>query len=267
MANGGVLQSLVPAVDRAVLLLQAVGNATVPPTESDLIRLLRLNKSTAHNILAALCRHHLLERDAATKTFRLGYRLVELARNSMETMDPRDVAHPHMAKLAESVGESVFLGVFADGFVTIIDKAETDHFLKITAPLGRRIPYSAGAYGKVFLAAMAPAQIVALFKEQPLRAYTKKSITRANAYRAELMQVRRQSYALDVEEYRVGLSAVAAPIVDRYGRVTATLCVVGNAARLPPEQLRAVAQQVCQVAGTISRELGAVEYPAWKGIV
>lgn len=257
---------LVPAVDRAAQILRALAASDSALGVSDLSRQLGLNKSTTFDILTTLCHHHLVERSASTKTYRLGNALAELGHRVQEKIDLRAVAHPPLVELARALEETVFLGTFHDGYVTIVDKEEAPHDVKITSPLGRRVHYSAAAYGKIFLSALSDAQAAKLMRQNPPRAYTPKSITKPAPYRAALQLVRQQGYALDDEEYLVGVRAAAAPINDAQGCVVGALCVVGFSARLPHDKLIRVAKQTREVAEKISKQLGAKEYPAWNGV-
>ena len=263
--NGNSNGALVPAVDRAAQILQTIASSENALGVSELSRQLGLNKSTTHDILSTLCHHHLLERDNA-KTYRLGYALVELGHRVGEHMDLRAAAHPRLVKLAHTVEETVFLGTFHDGNVTIVDKEEAPHDLKITSPLGRRLPYSAAAFGRVFLAAMSDSEVNLLMSEKPLHTFTPKSLTNPSAFRAALQQVRAQGYALDDEEYLAGVRAAAAPINDTHGNVIGALCVVGFSNRLTDDTLLQVAKQTRTTAEEISRQLGAAEYPMWNGV-
>jgi IclR family KDG regulon transcriptional repressor len=258
--------SLVPAVDRAAQILQVIASSETALGVSELSRQLKFNKSTTHDILNTLCHHHLLERDDTTKTYRLGYALAELGHRVGERMDLRAIAHPRLVALAHAVEETVILGTYHDGHVAIIDREEAPHEVKITAPLGRHLYYSAGVFGKIFIAAMPEAEANKLIRERPLRTYTAKSITKITAYRAELEQVRAQGYALDDEEYLAGVRAAAAPVNDAQGHVAAALCVVGFGTRLSHEQLARVSKQTREAAAEISRQLGAKEYPTWNGV-
>jgi DNA-binding IclR family transcriptional regulator len=256
----------VPAVDRAVQILHTLASNDAALGVSELSRQLGLNKSTTFDILTTLCHHRLVERNESAKTYRLGYGLAELGHCVRERTDLRSVAHPHLMELAHALEETVFLGTFHDGFVTIVDKEEAPHDLKITSPLGRRVHYSAAAYGKVFLSAMSETDVAKLMRDNPPRAYTLKSITKPSAYRAALAQVRKQGYALDDEEYLAGVRAAAAPINDAQGHVVAVLCVVGFVTRLPHDKLIRVAKQARETAESISKQLGAKQYPTWNGV-
>ncbi len=258
--------AVVPSVDRAAQILEAVASSETALGVSDLSRQLALNKSTTHAILNTLCRHQLLQRDDASKTYRLGRGLVDLAQHVREQTDLRSVAHPRLVALARAVEETVLLGTYHDAHVTIIDKEESPHDVKITTPIGRRVHYSAAAFGKVFLAAMSEAEVTQLLRDKPLRAYTSRSIIKAAAYRATLKRVRERGYALDDEEYLAGVRAAGAPINDARGRVAAVLIVVGFSARLPQDKWTDIGLQTRRVAEEISVQLGATVYPTWNGV-
>ena len=258
--------ALVPAVDRAAQILSLIASSETSLGVSELSRKLKLNKGTTHNIITTLCHHRLLERDEPSKTYRLGRALVGLGHSAGEHADLRTVAHPLLVELAHAVEETVILGTYHDAHVAIVDREEAPHDLKIGAPLGLHLYYSAGVFGKIFLAAMAQADATRLIHAHPLRTYTPRSITRITAYRAELAQVRARGYALDDEEYLAGVRAAAAPVNDAGGRVVGALSIVGFSARLPDSKLAQIARKVNAAAGEISRRLGAVEYPTWNGI-
>ncbi len=258
--------NLVPAVDRAVTLLRLLQDGGGTHGVSDLSRKAGLHKSTVHDILHTLCHHKLVEQDPATKRFRLGAGLLEFSAHVRDRLDLRRVARAHLGELARATGETVFLGTFDGDHVMIVDKEESAHDLKITSPVGRRIPYCAGAFGKVFLAALPPADRDRLLKRRPLRAFTARSITDAATYGRDLVRVRREGFALDDEEYLDGVRAAAAPIVDGEGRVVGALCAVGLKARLRTSTFRALGPQVAAAAQAVSERLGATRYPAWDGL-
>lgn len=264
--NSNVSGAIVPAVDRAAQILKILAASDSSLGVSELGRQLGLNKSTVHDIVTTLYRHSLVERDDATKTYRLGHTLAELGQRAGARANLQTLAHPILASFARSVEETVLLGTYRDGHITIIDQEEAPHALMITSPIGHQLYYSVGAFGKIFLAAMTDAQATQLLRDKPPRAFTPRSITKIPAYCAAIQRVRVLGYALDYEEYLSGVRATAAPVVDARGFVIAVLCVVGFSSRLPRDKLIRIAKQVRDVAEKISRDLGATEYPAWKGV-
>src|SRR2546428_3147322 len=142
----------VPAVDRAARLLLALSNGRGDASLTDLAHLLRIHKSTAHNILATLARHELVDRDPATRKYRLGPALAALGRAGAGRQDLVALAGPHLIRLQRLSGETSTLHVRDGAGSVILASEESPHQLKVTAPPGHRLPPFAGAVAKVFLA-------------------------------------------------------------------------------------------------------------------
>ena len=85
---------------------------------------------------------------------------------------------------------------------------------------------------------------------------TPHTLTTPTALDAELGQVRETGLAVAVEEYEIGLNAVAAPIRDRTGDVVAALSVSGPAYRLGPDRLATLAAPLRAGAAEVSRRMG-----------
>lgn len=252
----------VPAVERAVLVLRALRDGAAPPRLSDLSRALGLSKSTLSALLGTLEHHGLVERDDASRTYRLGYALLDLGHAVLRGLDLRLIARPHLIRLRDTIGETAVLHVPVERGALIADRVESEHQLKVTAPVGHRLPPFAGAVAKVFLAWGPEDALARLLRGRALPAFTPRSITDPRRYRAELERVRARGYATDREEYLPGVCAASAPVLDVRGRPSATVTVVGYSARLDP-RLRAAAAEVARAAAEISRRSGgAVIAPA-----
>jgi DNA-binding IclR family transcriptional regulator len=72
----------------------------------------------------------------------------------------------------------------------------------------------------------------------------------------QLGRVREVGYAISVEEYEVGLNAVAAPVFDRYGQVIAAVSVSGPSYRLDEQRMRHVVGPLLASTAEISRRMG-----------
>ncbi len=248
---------LVPAIDRTVRVLRALSADDGPRRLSDLSRSLGLSKSTLSELLSTLEHHGFVERDGDSRAYRLGYALIELGNVVLRRLDLRQVARPYLARLRESTGETAVLHIPSGQGAVIIDRAESNHQLKVTAPLGYRLPPFAGAVAKVFLAARSDQELAELLKARSLPAYTPNSITDPARYRKELARVRRRGYAVDDEEYLPGVRAISAPILAGRGQTIATITVVGVSVRLGLEKTREAAPEVLAAAESISQRLGA----------
>ena len=155
----------VPAVHRAARVLRALGareryaldrrGASV----SELSRQLDVSKSTMSALLATLEQHNLVERDPATRRFRLGHAVLELAAALSAYSDVREAAQPHLARLRRRSGETAILHlVTGDGRIVIAERDEPAEQLKVVAPIGTGLPDFAGSVAKVLLAALEPGE-------------------------------------------------------------------------------------------------------------
>ncbi len=257
---------LVPAVERAARILLAFDSGHTEYGVTELSRLLQINKSTVYDILNTLAHFGFLERNEATKKYRLGPALLQLGHLVQARTDLREAARPFLRALADEFGQTAILGQFtAEHDILTVDAVVPEGTLSISTSVGRRLPHSAGAFGKVFHAALPLEELDALLAHQGLRAFTDYTIVDVAAYKRELVKVRTLGYALDREEYLEGVCAVAAPIVDRDGHVVASLCVVGFCSQVDGETFTRLTRAIPDACRAISVQLGAIRYPAWNG--
>jgi DNA-binding IclR family transcriptional regulator len=89
------------AVDRALGVLEALGESPAGLTHAQLCRKVGIPKSTASYLLRTLERRGYLRRDAESGRFRLGLRLLALNRAVLAGLDLRDAARPFLRELTE----------------------------------------------------------------------------------------------------------------------------------------------------------------------
>lgn len=216
-----------PVLYKAFAILEEIARNQSGLGVSDLARRLAISKSTVYGITQTLTEIGALRQDAETKKFTLGPTLVQLGNQALAGVDIRSVARPYMEELSQEFKETVFMGTFDEYGITIIEKADSPQELKISAPVGTRIPIFAGAAGKVFLAGLKEEVLNKILRERSLPKYTENSITDPQNYRKELEKVRREGYATDFEEYIRGVNAISVPLLDSWGWPVAALWMVG----------------------------------------
>jgi DNA-binding IclR family transcriptional regulator len=256
-----VTRPRVPAVDRAVRVLQTLAGHG-EHSLSELSRELRVSKSTLSALLATLEEHALVVRDVSSRRFRLGPGVTTLAMAAAAAqVDIRDAARPHLERLAALSGETAILHLTSGDGTVIAERVEPAHQLKVVAPLGHRLPAFAGSVAKVLLATLPEDEAATTVRAGPLPVFTPRSIVDPDAYLREVARARRRGYALENEEYLVGVRAVSAAVLDRDGRAIGTLSVVGVGARMAG-RTKELADAVVSAAAETTRRLCAVPEPA-----
>ena len=221
---------------------------------SELARGLNMAKSTVHGMTLALEEVGAVMRDPQTKRYKLGFTLLEIGRSAYSQIDLETSARPIMEDLMEKTQTSVFLGILNWDHVTVLDIVESRQDLKITAPVGTTMPLFAGAVGKVFLASMDEEQAAKIVKSKGLPQFTENSIVDSELYYQELKRVKQKGYAVDDEEYILGVRAVASPIKG-LGQLKSAIWVVGFKASLDEKKMQSLTRETQKAAGAISQRI------------
>jgi DNA-binding IclR family transcriptional regulator len=243
-----------PSVRKAFQILQLLARSEEGMGISDLAQELDLSKSTVHGITAAMEEVGAVIRNPLNKRYTLGYTVVELGKKGLSRIPLREVARTYLENLAQECGESVFLGILKDHHIFILDVAESNRELKITSPSGTKIPLTAGAPGKLFLAGMEEKNTRQYLAERPLVKYTDNTIIDTEAYLKELEKVRGQGYATDYGEYLQGVNAVSA-LIDTDTLPMAAIWVVGFSSSLTASAMPSLVEKTMAVARAISQEM------------
>ena len=245
----------VRSVDRAASLLIELGECQGEAGVTELARRLGLHKSTASRLLATLQLRGLVEQDGESGKYRLGLVVIRLAERAQRTLDLRRIAMPELERLAKLTRETTGLGIMDGSQVLTVAQADGPNLIAVGDWTGRPAPMHAVAAGKVLLASLAEREVVRIVR-RGLVAKTDRTITELEPLLAELARIRRRGYATAIGEYELGLNAVAAPVHDARGSVTASVDVWGPAFRLTPGRIPELAAQVREAAAAISVRLG-----------
>jgi IclR family KDG regulon transcriptional repressor len=146
------------------------------------------------------------------------------------------------------------VGVVNGDHVTILEVVESHNEMKITSPPGTRLPLLAGATGKVFLAQFEEKKAREIVQKMGLVRYTSKSLTDSKAFLREVEEAKRRGYAIDDEEYLLGVRAVAATI-QTPSLSPGAIWVVGFTSSLNGPKMKKVISETCKAAQEITQSL------------
>jgi len=246
-----------PSVKKAFKILQTIADSSSGLGVTELSKRLNMGKSTVHGITTGLEALGVLVRDPIQKKFNLGYTLLELSRRAYGRLKLRDVARIPMERLMENVEETVFMGIMNGDHVTILDVVESHNEMKITSPPGTRLPLLAGATGRVFLGQLEEEKAKEIVKKMGLVKYTSRSVIDPKKFIKEVEEAKKRGYAIDNEEYILGVRAIAAAIQART-LPPAAIWVVGFASTLNDQKMEKVILEIRKTAQEISNALNPV---------
>lgn len=231
------------ALERAVDLLEQLSDEAGELTVAQLAARAGMPTSTAYRLLGELERHGLIARSADSGVV-LGTRLVALGRSAETRLRERLVvpAAPVMERLCAQVSETVILTAPCGPEAIVLHVVETEvHSVRLSYALYRRGPMLRGASGKVlaaYLDAAEQGRLLGAVEEPGLR--------------EALRRIRAEGVAVTFGELDDGAAGVAAPILDRRGRLLAGLSIAGPIQRISSDLVGATAA-VVEAARRIER--------------
>lgn len=259
--NGPGRDRRLASVDRALTALKLFLREKGEWGVSELAACLGVHKSTAHALLGTLMAHELLERDPATRRYRLGTAALAYGMRADGHAALREAVRPTLARLADAAGETAILCLPHDGRFLIVDAVEPPDDMRVALPVGRHLPLVCGCAGKAYLAWLDPAERDRVLRPEDLRRFTPRSIIRMPAYLAELRRARARGYALDLEEYSPGVHAVGFPVRRPGSPPVGVICVVGLSHRTPEERLHTIGRRGLALMAALGRALAARQRP------
>lgn len=211
---------------------------------SEAARLLDIDKGGASRLLQTLVQAGYAEHGAG-RGFKPGPKLAGRRPASRPQTSLREQARPILAELARATGETAHLGIPADENVLYLDSVDTPLPLRVDRPAGTLAPAYCTALGKAMLAF----DVMPLPRE--MKPQTIHTTVEPGAFMAKLQQIAADRYALDDEEYHVGVRCAAAPVFDSGGAVVAAIGVSGPTARIDAIQLQRLGILVRDAAARI----------------
>lgn len=254
MMNNHSIYQGTQAIRRAVAVLKAFGPDPARLTAQQLSQRTGLNRSTVYRLLSAL-EHEGLVAVGEDGRYGLGPDMAILGTLALRQIDLRALAQPFMRALAERSGETIDLEIRHGAHVMIVEEIAGDYLLNASSNIGTLYPAHCTATGKLLLAAL-PADALEAILAAELCACGPRAITDREALRAELQASLARGYATGYEELEAHLHAIAAPIYDHQGRITAALSISGPAARMPRRRELEIAHMLIAACADISAALG-----------
>lgn len=160
------------------------------------------------------------------------------------------VARPAMQRLCERLGETVILGALdEDGQVRLLAKVIARQDVRYDVDLSTRLPAYCTALGRVMLGPMDRERRHSILVRTKRVKRTPRTVTDLERLHGLINQAVEQGYAIVEEEFALGGTGIAAPIVDVDGRVVAALNVGCVTARFQAKRPAVISMLVREAAG------------------
>lgn len=249
VANGEFVQSLA----RGLSVLRSFDGSSAAMTLTEVARRAGLTRATARRLLHTFETLGYMSFDG--KHFELTPRVLDLGYAYISSLQLPEIAQPYMEALSESVNESVSAAVLDGHNIVYVARVPTKHVMSISLGLGSRLP-AVTSMGRVLLAALPTTELDDFLATASWAPRTSRTIRFPDELRHVLNECRRNGFALLDEELEDNVRSVAAPLVDKRGRVVAALNVGTSAARVSLADLHErIVPELLATARAISAQL------------
>ncbi|MCW5983366.1 MAG: IclR family transcriptional regulator [Bryobacteraceae bacterium] len=250
----------VPALERALAILEKLAHSRQGLTLSQLSRYLELPKSSVHCLLLTFERCGYLNRDSHSGRYRLGLRICDLASAALRNVEIREAAAPLLRQLHERTGLTVHLAILEHGEAVVVEKIEPPGVsTQVSTWLGKSMDLHCTAAGKALAAYLTEEQLDEQIRVRGLLRHNDNTICTPRKLKLDLGFIRERGYSLDDEEEEIGVRCVGAPILNTSGEAVASLSVAGRTTIIDTANLQRLAAEVVATARAVSARVAQQE--------
>jgi DNA-binding IclR family transcriptional regulator len=210
-------------------------------------------RSTAYRYLQSLTTSGFLE-ESEGSGFRLGPRVLDLARLARKGVGLSDLARPVMRELVERAGVPALLTRRTGAAVVCLEREESGTALRLSYERGQVLPVNAGAAALALLA-WAPEDELDVILAGPLPRFTDATHTDPGELRTHLAHIREQGYAVGRGELDPDVLGIGAPVRGESGAVIAALSIAALSHRVPDRDVARYAKFVLEAAAELSGQV------------
>jgi len=248
----------IQALDRAFLILDVIADAGGEAKLTQIANIAGLNVPTCHHLISTLHNWGYVARGANSRSYVLGSRILHLSAACLRQVDLPRRAQGFVDRLNDQTREAVQLAIMQDTNLVNVLHREARHAVRVDAGLGGNSNAAhATATGKAILAWLPPTELDRIVADKGLTAFTPHTITDIERLKEDLRLTRRNGFAIDREEFQLGVICLGAAIRDHAGAVVGSISVSSPVFRATPEYINQISVHLIAATDELSTELGA----------
>jgi IclR family acetate operon transcriptional repressor len=250
------LNGRVQSVDRAMKLLEVLGEEARGLRLTDLARKSGLSLTTVHRLLTTLEQRHFVQFSQSESLWHIGIGAFTVGTSFSTDRNFAAAALPVLRHLRDQTRETANIGIVDNDEILLLEQIQSREITRSISTVGCRTPMTASGMGKAVLACYSSEDVRGVVRRRGLRRSTPSTITNYAVLEDELTRFHANGFSFDNEEYRVGLRCVAAPVFDRRAEVVCAISVSGTADRIPDDRVHGLGMLVAKAAADLSRRMG-----------
>lgn len=245
----------VPALRRAVAILDMVSGAGGTLNAADITRHAGLPKSTVHGLLSVMTELNLLVKNDDGR-FTTGAHPMRWANSFLGQMDIVSIFRNYFAADLELAPYTVTLTIRDHDEVVYIGCRNSDQPLGHSFRIGMRLPAPYTATGKMLLSELPDDVLSDMFSHGLPPALSAKSVKTISLLQQELADTRKRGYSIDDGQIREGMICIGAAIRDHTGQANAGIAISLMKSEATAETLEKLGRTMQKAASELSQQMG-----------
>lgn len=221
----------------------------------ELARHMGTHESTTYRLMSTLESLGVLYKNPSTERYALGMKLYELGNRVDINASFIHLTHPELEKVALEIEETVHLGILKGQSVLMVDKVESTMGLRLDSTVGQSSPLHCTGIGKTLLS-FSNKLNPNVIEDKNLENYTDKTICDRALLSREMQKIKKQGFAIDNQEFELGLICVAVPVFNQRNELVAALSAAGPSDRFKKESLLDYVKILKNGAEAIQNKIG-----------
>jgi DNA-binding IclR family transcriptional regulator len=246
---------IVPAVYQAGRILFVMAESGDPQVSlTTICKNVGISKSKAFCILNTLEAFDFVRKNPNKKGYSLGPSLIKLSSKMLDNLNIPILAEPIIKDLAKKSGATAALALIIDNRTLVMSQFDGATDLGISLPVGHYFPISFGSHGKAIAALLSDQELNNFLRSnKPYFHGAPENFDRAR-FQKELVQCRRDGFALDLGEIKPGLNTISAVVLGSSNKPIGYIVLGGL---FTEEVARSLGPLVAEAARTLSHKAGA----------
>ena len=212
----------VPALEKAHIVIKLIAEEPAKLKLTDLCKRLEISKSSMFSLLQTMEALNWITRNSSD-VYSLGMHFGLMGNAYFQQYDLIDAFHTEAAAYMKIVNESIQIARLEGGDVFYLAKEAAPSPVQMVSGPGTRIPAYATGLGKMLLSALENEQLDLIYPNDSFTSLTPFTLRTKKELITHLTTIRKQGYALDLQEGVMGFNCIAAPIYHHNGQLLAAV--------------------------------------------
>ncbi|MBI9016183.1 MAG: IclR family transcriptional regulator [Phycisphaerae bacterium] len=245
---------IVPNLSKACQILRLIASRG-GISAVDIEKEVKMSRTTVFRILKTFTHEGFVQKNGTL--FYVGAELLSLGAVALGSVNVREYAVPILQELAVATGETAHLAI-PNGYQSLIlEVCDSPNPARVTSRTGTLVSMHCSSTGKVFLANIFGDKIPDIINSLSLDKQTEHTLCTLEEIETENKKIRSLGYAIDDEEFHLGIRCLAAPVYDSRSQVVASIGITATTTSFPKEKIDQIAVIVKAAANKLSKSMGA----------